>query len=164
MTYQTVPDDFANEPFFEYPISFRDGAYRRADGLTPADVERDPCIGAVVVDHRLTSMKVFLHTRATLDAKEANDAAIAAARDRKKAEEVAYWAEKQREQDERDRAFEARRLALVGRYTVSLGSETGHCCFEATVADVDSDFHCETMNREDALLIAEALNAYAVKP
>lgn len=54
------------------------------------------------------------------------------------------------------------------RYAVVLGSQTAHCCFEATVVDTherSSIFPdqfipiCECFNVEDAQLIANALNA-----
>jgi len=51
------------------------------------------------------------------------------------------------------------------RFIVKLGSETGHCCFEATVIDtgVESRYGnvCECLCEEDAQHIAKALNDYA---
>lgn len=53
------------------------------------------------------------------------------------------------------------------RYQVVDGSESGHCCFEATVVDVQRPnpahpnfFYqmCECFDINDAKLIAEALN------
>jgi hypothetical protein len=53
----------------------------------------------------------------------------------------------------------------VSRYKVVQGSESGHCCFDATVIDTlfseGSDNHlvCECFEVEQANLIAKLLNA-----
>lgn len=47
------------------------------------------------------------------------------------------------------------------RYIVVDGSESAHCCFEATVVDTSRLTHvniCECFDFEEAVLIAEALN------
>jgi len=65
---------------------------------------------------------------------------------------------------------------MSGRYVIYKGSSTGHCCFEATVMDstkptiIDGERRedsggkrywpvCECLDMEDALRVAEALNA-----
>lgn len=46
------------------------------------------------------------------------------------------------------------------RYVVKEGSESLHCCFEATVMDTTNDGPvCECLEEEDAKLICDALNA-----
>ena len=54
------------------------------------------------------------------------------------------------------------------RYKAVKGSESGHCCFDATVVDTqtphptfagDLDWVCECFTIEDAQKIADALNA-----
>lgn len=48
------------------------------------------------------------------------------------------------------------------RYKVIWGSESGHCCFEATVVDTFCDepvLVCECFNMENAQKIADLLNA-----
>lgn len=51
------------------------------------------------------------------------------------------------------------------RYKVVKGSESGHCCFEATVVDTQThtngefDEVCECFNMEIAQEVADALNA-----
>lgn len=45
------------------------------------------------------------------------------------------------------------------RYVVVEGSESGHCCFEATVMDLQTDTGiAECFSKEDAESVAEALN------
>ena len=56
---------------------------------------------------------------------------------------------------------------MTNRYKGVEGSQTAHCCFEFTVVDTrkpkqyNEDFEevCETFERDDADLIASALNA-----
>lgn len=53
----------------------------------------------------------------------------------------------------------------MSRYKVLEGSESNHCCFEATVidTDMDSSLHavCECFSMEEAQMVADALNAKA---
>lgn len=45
------------------------------------------------------------------------------------------------------------------RYTITKGSDSGHCCFEATILDNERDENiCECFELKDAELIAETLN------
>lgn len=45
------------------------------------------------------------------------------------------------------------------RYVVVEGSESGHCCFEATVMDLQTDDGiAECFSKEDAEFVAKALN------
>lgn len=61
---------------------------------------------------------------------------------------------------------------MTSRFKVVLGSQSGHCCFEATVIDTSEPVMlngkhyngqfkavCECMNMASAGVIAEALNA-----
>lgn len=58
------------------------------------------------------------------------------------------------------------------RYMISMGSNSGHCCFEATVVytsriqrmgrdgcDPTYDTVCECFSEDDAIMICDALNA-----
>lgn len=59
--------------------------------------------------------------------------------------------------------------APMPRYLVVEGSQSGHCCFEATVVDtrkpslIGGQFEqlCECFEAQDAILIASSLNAKA---
>jgi len=72
---------------------------------------------------------------------------------------------------------ERARAASSGRFEVREGSESGHCCFEATVVDTATphpvygtlnppqfNWVCECFEVEDARRIAAALNAAEGKP
>lgn len=57
-------------------------------------------------------------------------------------------------------------MSLLPRYIWKKGSESGHCCFEATVVDTHSteyhasgDWICECFDEKDAEKICAALNA-----
>ncbi len=59
------------------------------------------------------------------------------------------------------------------RYKAIQGSQSGHCCFEATVVDTDTPhpIHpekcnavCECFEAQDAELIAKALNEFCREP
>lgn len=57
----------------------------------------------------------------------------------------------------------------MARYKIIEGSESAHCCFEATVVDTEQPWTCgeetryeticECFNKADAELICDALNA-----
>lgn len=57
-------------------------------------------------------------------------------------------------------------MSALPRYKVFIGSESGHCCFEATVIDTQSteyhasgDWVCECFEMSDAERICAVLNA-----
>ena len=56
---------------------------------------------------------------------------------------------------------------MNSRYKVISKSVSGHCCFEYSVMDTaregDAPPLCETYEEEDALLIADKLNAHSNK-
>lgn len=60
-------------------------------------------------------------------------------------------------------AIQALKREAVGpRYVVATGSDSGHCCFEASVIDNTSPTHsaiCECFEVDDAKKIAALLNA-----
>lgn len=64
-----------------------------------------------------------------------------------------------------DSKVEALRLVFAPkgeRYVVIPCSYSGHCCFQATVLDMGGDepqMMCESLNHDDAVKIAAALNA-----
>lgn len=46
------------------------------------------------------------------------------------------------------------------RYVTVDGSESGHCCFDATVVDTQKKINiCETFSKDAAIIICDALNA-----
>ncbi len=53
---------------------------------------------------------------------------------------------------------------MENRFVIVDGSKSKHCCFEYTIVDIqENKTMCETFNKESAILICMALNAFKIE-